>query len=201
MTDFVTFPEVMVTAHRRLPRDIDWLPIAVREIVRRLADEFDTERFTTGMATGGDQLFGAVVKDQQLDLRAAIPYPDQPLDGTGGDHFGPRWTKQQVKDWHILREYAEDTGGTVRVSKCNPRSPGERVAMLHARNDWMLNNTQAVVAIWAPANTVGGTYSCLRKAAGAGKPIILVNLATQTITRPLPRHWAQYLHMPALAQH
>lgn len=201
MSDEV-FPEVMVTAHRKLPRGaVDaWLYRMLYDVVRRLADDFGTERFTTGMATGGDTVFGQVVHAQERPLRAAIPYPDQPLDGTDG-HFGPRWTKQQIADWHTLREYAEDLGGIAYVSKSNPRTFQERVGMLHARNDWMLARTQAVVAIWDPAaaDQRSGTTSCLRKAAGAGRPIILVNLATQAVTRPLPQHWARYLNMPALA--
>lgn len=193
------FPEVMVTAHRRLPKDCGWLLQAVRGIVTKLADEYGTERFTTGLATGGDQLWGASVKTLSHPLRAAIPYPDQPLDGTEG-HFGPKWTKSEQEHWASLKAYAEATGGAELVSERNPRTFKERVTLLHARNDWMLERTQAVVGIWAPANQRSGTGSCLRKAASAGKPIILVNLATKTVTRPLPRHWAQYLNIPALAR-
>lgn len=200
MTDQETFPEVMVTAHRKLPRDAgEWLPLALDQVLQRLACDFGMQRATTGMAVGGDTVWGKVVADCGLQLRAAIPYPDQPLDGTDG-RFGQRWTKQQIADWQQLKDYAERTGGVEYVHDHNPRSSQERVGMLHARNDWMLKRTQAVVGIWAPANIRGGTYSCLRKAAGAGKPIILVNLATRTVTRPLAQHWAKYLNMPALAR-
>lgn len=194
------FGEVMVTAHRKLPRGDaeDWLRRTVDDILRRLTDEYGMQRATTGMATGGDQLWGLTAKDRQIPVRAAIPYPDQPLDGTDG-HFGSRWTKRQVADWHLLREYAEDLGGIHYVSTTNPRTYSERVTMLHQRNDWMLANTDAVVGIWAPGNLRSGTGSCLRKACSAGKPIILVNLATQAVTRPLPHHWAKYLGIPVTA--
>jgi hypothetical protein len=199
MTDEV-FAEVMVTAHRRLPRDASgWLNTAICEVLAKLRQEYGMQRATTGMAPGGDQLFGRGAQDCDIPLRAAIPYPDQPLDGTDG-HFGPKWTKQQIADWHTLRGYAEGTGSIHYVSTVNPRSFDERVRMLHARNDWMLEHTAAVVAIWAPANLKSGTASCLRKAASVGKPIILVNLATQAVTRPLPQHWARYLNIPALAR-
>jgi len=195
------WPEVMVTAHRKLPRGSvdEWLYRAVYDVMRKLADGHGLERATSGLATGGDTVWGQVAMAQQRSLRAAIPYPDQPLDGTDG-HFGPRWTKQQQADWQRLRQYAEDTGGAELVSAHNPRSFNERVALLHARNDWMLERTQAVVAIWAPANLRSGTGNCLRKAAGVGKPIILVNLANQRVTRPLPHHWARYLNMPTLSR-
>ncbi len=196
-----TFPEVMVTAHRKLPKDaVDgWLYKAVYDLMAKLAGEYGLERATSGLATGGDTVWGQVTMDHELPLRAAIPYPDQPLDGTDG-HFGPRWTKQQRADWARLKQYAEDTGGAEQVHDYNPRDFQERVRMLHARNDWMLARTQAVVPIWAPANLNSGTGSCLRKAAGAGKPIILVNLASQRVTRPLLKHWAEYLNMPTLAR-
>lgn len=196
-----TFPEVMVTAHRRLPKGSvdEWLYKTVYDLMAKLAGEYGLEQATTGMATGGDTLWGQVTMAHELPLRAAIPYPDQPLDGTDG-HFGPRWTKQQQTDWARLKQYAQDTGGVHEVHDHNPRDSRERVAMLHRRNDWMLERTQAIVAIWAPANLNSGTASCLRKATSAGKPIILVNLATQRVTRPLPKHWAEYLHMPALTR-
>lgn len=195
------FPEVMVTAHRRLPRGaVDgWLYKTIYDLMAKLAGEYGLERATSGLATGGDTVWGQVTMAHELPLRAAIPYPDQPLDGTDG-HFGPRWTKQQRADWERLKQYAQDTGGAELVSPTNPRTYQHRVDLLHARNDWMLERTDAVVAIWAPANTRSGTGSCLRKAAGAGKPIILVNLATQTVTRPLPHHWARYLNLPMLAR-
>lgn len=196
-----TFPEVMVTAHRRLPKgaEDDWLGQTVIDVLTKLTGEYGLERATTGMATGGDTIFGNAVATRGLPLRAAIPYPDQPLDGSPG-HYGPRWTKQEIADWQLLKEYAEQTGGVDHVHEYNPRSPAERLAMLHARNDWMLERTQAVVGIWAPANTRSGTYSCLRKAASSGKPIILINLATRAVTRPSSKRWAEYLNMPALAR-
>jgi hypothetical protein len=195
-----TFPEVMVTGHRRLPKDAldGWLYRTVQDLMEKLVAEYGMERATSGLATGADTVWGQEAMVHELPLRAVIPYPEQPLDGIDG-RFGPRWTKQQRADWERLKQYAEDTGGVTHVHEYNSRTPGQRVAMLHARNDWMLAHTQAVVAIWAPANVNTGTGSCLRKAARAGKPIILVNLANRAVTRPLPKHWAQYLNMPALA--
>jgi hypothetical protein len=199
-----TFSEVMVTAHRRLPKGCvdEWLRAALINAVAKLRDEYGLERATTGMAIGGDLVFGRVIKNMGLPLRAAIPYPDQPLDGTDG-HFGSIWTKAQRAEWDELEMYADLTGGVHRVSKVNPRSFDERVTMLHRRNDWMLENTQAVIGIWAPnSNPRSGTRSCLRKAVSAGKPIVLVNLVRKTVTRPLPHHMERHFagHRARLAE-
>lgn len=195
------WPEVMVTAHRKLPTGCvdEWLGAALRERLVKLRDDYGLQRATTGMATGGDQLWGVAAMELQIPLRAAVPYPSQPLDGQGEGRFGPRWTKAEQATWHRLKEYAETTGGVEYVHDHDPRSFGERVNMLHKRNDWMLANSTAVVGIWAPANVRSGTGSCLRKAVGAGKPIVLFDLAARTVTRPRPEDWARRLNVPAPA--
>jgi hypothetical protein len=195
------WPEVMVTAHRRLPKGCleKWLGAKLREVMLKLRDEHGMQRTTSGMATGGDQVWAALAMELRVPLRAAIPYPDQPLDGTEG-HCGSKstkWTKEQRSRWAELKAYAEATGGVHHVFDRNPGTYQQRVGMLQARNDWMLERDDAVVGIWAPANLRSGTGSCLRKAFGAGKPIILANLTAETVTRPLPHHWSQYLGAPA----
>jgi hypothetical protein len=201
-----TWPDVMVTAHRRLPKGCvdEWLGAELRRVMTLLRDDFGMQRATTGMATGGDQAWGAVAMEIGMPLRAAIPYPAQPLDGTdiegGGKHFGQKWTKGQQQFWARLKEYAEATGGVEHVFDRNPRSFQERVTMLHQRNSWMLEHNDAVVGVWAPANRRSGTGSCLNKAVGAGIPTILINLTTKSTSRPLPKHWALYLGIPTLAE-
>ncbi len=200
-----TWPEVMVTAHRRLPAGVeDWLDPMLRDLLRRLTGDYGLKQATCGMAAGGDQKFGLAARDLSIPLRAAIPYPSQPLDGQrrddGTDRPGPRWTKQAQRIWAELETYADLTGGVAHVSPTDPVSAGQRVALLHARNDWMLRNTQQVIGIWAPGNLRSGTASCLRKAVSAGFSPILINLASKRLTRPEPKHWAAYLDMPALLE-
>lgn len=185
--------DVMVTAHRRLPKDCvdEWLGRALRERLVKLRDEYGMERATTGMAIGGDMAYADAALELGIPLYAAVPFPGQPH-----DEHGPRWTQAQKQHWH---ELIERSAYVTYVSTTDPLTYGERVRMLHARNDFMLRRTQAVVAIWAPANRTGGTYSCIKKAVGAGLPVIWVNLAGRTVTRPSPRRWAELLGVPALA--
>lgn len=198
------WPEVMVTAHRRLPKNtIGWLEAELPRCLSKLRDEYGMVRATSGMAIGGDHLFALAAAELKIPLRAAIPYPDQPFDGVEG-RFGQRWTRQQRAVWEKLCRYADRTGGVKHVFDQNPRSVGERISMLHKRNDWMLQRSKAVVALWEPEregqpNTVGGTYSCIQKAVGAGMPVILFDLSARTVSMPAPQNWAVRLDSPALA--
>lgn len=197
-------PEVMVTAHRSMSRrTIDWVTHQLPRCLIKLRDECGMIRATSGMARGGDLVFASAAADLGIPLRAAVPYPSQPLDGVDG-RFGQKWSRAQRAAWGQMCAYADATGGLHRVSENDPRSVGERISMLHKRNDWMLQRCQAVVALWEPVrdgrvNAVGGTYSCIEKAVGAGMPVILFDLSAQTVSIPRPQDWAVRLDQPALA--
>lgn len=187
-----TWTGVMVTAHRKLPKGADeWLRPALRERLTKLRDEFGMERAITGMAIGGDTVFADVALELGFPLYGAVPFP-----GQANDQYGPRWTRAQKAHW---AELIERCAHVDYVSPTDPLSYGQRVGMLHARNDFMLAQAAAVCAIWAPANRTGGTYSCIVKAVGAGLPVVLFNLATQTVVRPSRQAWANVLEIPALA--
>lgn len=193
------WPEAMATAHRRLPnKSIGWLQDKLPEYLIKLRDECATDRATTGMAVGGDHLFGFAAEQVNMPLRAAVPYPSQQYDGVNG-RPGRRWTKKQQTDWNHLAGYARATGGLEFCSESDPRSPGERVNLLHKRNDWMLQRSTVVLALWDPEQASGGTYSCIRKAVGAGMPVVLFDLQALTVTLPRPENWARRLGTPALA--
>lgn len=194
----ISWPEVMVTAHRQLPRvSVPWLQEQLPRTLIKLRDQYGMQRATTGMAIGGDQLFGLAAEQIGMPLRAAVPYPCQSLDGQDG-RPGQGWTRQQQTDWAHLCDYARATGGLELVHDREPRSPGERVGMLHRRNDWMLHRSAAVVALWEPGRR-GGTHSCIEKAVSAGMPVILFDLIARTVTMPRPHDWANRLSSPALA--
>lgn len=202
----MSWPEVMVTAHRQMSwQAADWARTELPRVLQRLGAEHGMTRATTGMATGGDQVFGEVVQQLGLPLRAVIPYREQYLDGDGDGRFGRRWSKAQRATWQQLTEYARATGGAHELVDHYPRSYGERVNLLHKRNDWMLARSQAVIALWFPVdkqgqlNNVGGTYSAIVKAVGAGLPVILFDLVRQRVSLPTPEHWADRLDIPVLA--
>jgi len=188
-----TWTHAMVTAHRKLPKGCDeWLRPAIAARLTRLRAEFGTETTTSGMAIGGDMMFADEALKLGFPLTAAVPFPSQ-----ANDEYGPTWSRLQKQRWQQLCDQAVFVK---LVSETDPTTFKQRVAMLHARNDWMLERNQVVLAIWAPGNRRGGTYSCIVKAVSAGKPVILFNLATKAVTRPRPQDWANYLGIPALAR-
>ncbi len=187
-TETEIWPDVMVTAHRKLPKGLvdEWLAGVLRDRIAKLRDEFGMERATTGLAIGGDTVWADIALEMGVPLHGAIPFPSQDA----------KWTKAQKAHYAELKERC----ATLEyVSETDPRSTGEAIRMLHARNDAMLSGTNAVVAIWAPANHTGGTFNCISKAVSAGLPVILVNIAARTVTRPSAARWAELLKAPALA--
>lgn len=187
-----TWTCAMVTAHRKLPKGSDeWLRPALDQRLAKLRDIYGTETFTSGMALGGDMLTAEQALSLDFPLTAALPFPGQAL-----DTYGPKWSQVQQRRWQGLLERASHVE---YVSPVDPISYEQRTRMLHARNDWMLHRNQVVLAIWAPANRTGGTYSCIKKAVAGGRAVILFNLATQTVTMPSPPRWAELLGVPALA--
>jgi uncharacterized phage-like protein YoqJ len=188
-----TWTTAMVTAHRKLPKDAEqWLRPALRARLGKLRADFGTEQVISGMALGGDMMFAEEALELNLPLTAAVPFP-----GQARDEHGPAWSQAQQRRWQSLLDRATCVEW---VSPTDPLSYNERVRMLHARNDWMLQRSQVVLAIWAPANRKSsGTYSCIVKAVSAGKPVILFNLATKTVIRPSRQTWANELGIPALA--
>lgn len=180
--------DVMVTAHRKLPKGCvgQWLGTALRERLIKVRDEYGMQRAICGMALGGDTVFAETALELGLPLYGAVPFPGQ----------AQRWPKVHQRRWRELIERATHVD---YVSERDPQSSSEAAAMLHVRNTFMLKRADAVFAIWAPANTSGGTYNCIKQAVSADKPIILFNLATKTITRPSAQAWAHQLGTPVPA--
>jgi precorrin-6x reductase len=56
------------------------------------------------------------------------------------------------------------------------------VRLLRARNDGMLAEADAVVAVLKPSKTSGGTASAVRKAQAMGLPIVHLNPERRTVT-------------------
>lgn len=191
------WPTAMVTGHRRPPKGCspDWVADRLAYVAEKLRREHGTHTAISGMALFVDQLWAQTALNAGLLLHAAIPYPNQHEDPAAPANQD--WTDEQKTTWRTLCDQATQVD---HVSARDPRNPNERVRMLHARNDFMLAQTRAadgvVVGVWDPEQTRSGTTSCLRKAASAGLPIILVNMVAQTVTMPEPRHWALRLGIP-----
>lgn len=187
------WPVAMVTGHRRVaPADRPWVAEQLSEVATKLRTEHGTETAVSGMALEVDTTWAQIALEQDLKLVAAIPFPSQSCDPAAPAN--QQWTVEQQATWASLVSQAS---AVHMVSDRDPRDFKERVAMLHQRNDAMLRVSQVVVGVWDEGNLRSGTSSCLRKAYGAGLPIILLNLKHRgRPRRPSDQWWSQALQVP-----
>jgi hypothetical protein len=119
-----------------------------------LRDEHGMKVGISGMALGVDTWWAHAVLAAGLELHAYIPFETQ----------ADRWTPVERAEWTRLRGLAT----VVRVVGPNPRDRREAVRLLHARNDAMLAESAAVVAVLLAGKVDGGTASAVRKAEQRG---------------------------------
>lgn len=167
------YPIVCATAHRDLPDGcLPWLRPKLRHVVRHLYAMYETRVFESGMALGGDSEWAEAVLDCGAPLRAVVPFEGQQL----------RWPPPEQVRWQRIIDQARD----VLVLAGPPTSKGHAVGLLHGRNDRMLTDSAALVAIWDPAadRKGSGTFSCVLKAAKRGMPVIHVDPAAMVVHGP-----------------
>lgn len=118
--------------------------------------------FITGMALGVDMDFAEAVlalretTGQPLTLECAIPCPDQTS----------RWYADSVA------RYRDILG---RADKVTMLSDHYYAGCMHARNEYMVNHSDTVLAVWN-GKEEGGTYATMRYVRRAGKPLDLIRV-------------------------
>jgi uncharacterized phage-like protein YoqJ len=161
--------------------------IAVRRALRAKIQQqhFDhqVETFITGMAQGVDLWAGEIVRELaiafslKIRLVAALPFIEQPL----------VWPESAQKRWaKILKGCDEiwltDSNEQVTVEELRarlqplwgtrPEVPGF-AQKLQARNKWMVDRSQAVIAVWD--GTPGGTANCVEYARKKGVHVVTLD--------------------------
>ncbi len=170
MTGEQTWPIVCATGHRPQhlhPALHKWVQAQLGYVVRRLRDCHGTTTAISGMALGVDQWWAWEAVVAGLDLWAYVPFPQQPAP----------WRPDDRARWQWLIEHA---------SRVKTFGRDVDVRMLHARNDGMLADSAAVVAVHRPGKVDGGTATTLRKARSRRMPVILVDPDSRTVTWPAP---------------
>jgi uncharacterized phage-like protein YoqJ len=160
------WPTVMVTGHRPqhlMTVETDWVKAEVSRVVVKLRDEHGMTCGISGMAIGTDLWWAAAVVNAGVRLWAHIPFPGQP----------DRWRQADRAEWVRLRDLADEV--TLYGTAYDVR-------LLHARNDGMLAAADAVVAVWKPSKTSGGTASAVRKARAMGLLVVHLNPERRTVT-------------------
>ena len=138
----------------------------VRARVREKLLELRPDEAISGMAQGLDQWAAEVCCDLGIPFVAAVPFPGQELD----------WP------WPAQQQYYTLLNRATRVHLVCPDPPlnrGEAIERLHARNHWMVEHSDALVAAWDGSK--GGTFECIKYAEKVGRVIHRIGDWTQQV--------------------
>ncbi|GAA5091450.1 NADAR family protein [Nocardia iowensis] len=159
------WPRVALTGHREhliRPGSRDWVRAELDRIAVKLRDEHDTEIASSGLATGSDTWWAESALAAGLTLWGYQPFPEQPA----------RWSAEQQAVHAWLCESAQ------RLVLVGPYPD---VGFFDTRNQLLLTDADAIVAVHDPRITRGGTVSALGRHC-TGIPLITVNLEQHTTT-------------------
>lgn len=126
--------------------------IAHDYLLKPRAEAFRISGVITGMALGWDQRVAEAALMAHIPFVAAIPFAGQEK----------KWPARAQKIYHELLTQAH---GTYVCSE-----GGYDPAKMHTRNEWMVDHSDAVMALWNGDET-GGTAACVRYAQSKQKPI------------------------------
>lgn len=138
----------------------------------KIKDGYDT--FLTGCAMGADLIAADAVLKWRLttypDLRLICvePFPD----------YAARWTGYWREKYERVTNSADEVISTGEVY-----TP----ACYDVRNRYMVDNSQALIAIYNGSET-GGTYNTIRYAMKCGREITVIDVNTMTVHATPPVH-------------
>jgi ribA/ribD-fused uncharacterized protein len=150
---------IAATGHRPqfLPADSHaWIRAELRRVVAKLIAGHGAQTAISGGAMGVDLWWADAAHDAGAAVWLYQPFPQQP----------DRWTPDWRQHHHRVREMASRTATL---------GPQPSTALLYGRNEWMIRDCDAVVAVADPEHTRGGTYHALRHALGY-RPVIYINV-------------------------
>lgn len=120
----------------------------------------DDVQVISGMALGWDQALAQAAHDLRIRYTAALPCEGQ----------ADRWPEASRRQWERLVNQSS------HVYLC---SEGDyRPEMMQIRNEWMVNNSNHVIAMYD--GTAGGTRNCLKYADKLGRSV--TNLYTKYLS-------------------
>lgn len=119
------------------------------------------DKIITGMALGWDTWLARISYKLGIPFIAAVPFIGQES----------IWPKESQKQYNQLLKLASEV---IIVSDGEYSSK-----KLQIRNEWMVNNSDKVLAVWDGSN--GGTGNCVNYAKSINKDIIIINPNTKDI--------------------
>jgi ribA/ribD-fused uncharacterized protein len=164
---------VMCTGHRDQHLDGEqraWMNDQLDRIAAKLITDYGMRIAIHGGAIGADLAWARAADLAGVEaLWAYLPFPQQP----------DKWNETQRRAW---REYAtlRDADEPGRATRVEYLAQEFSVAALHARSDWMIRDSDAVVAVHDPEKATGGTAKAVSKV-GQSKPVIWLNPRARTV--------------------
>lgn len=122
------------------------------ELAEQYLDEVTPDKIISGMALGWDMAWANAGIRLGYPVIAAIPFEGQES----------MWRNESKRDYFKL------------LDKCSEivyvNDPGYAVWKMQSRNEWMVDNSDMVVALWDGSK--GGTANCIRYANKVNKSIV-----------------------------
>lgn len=150
--------KIAITGHRPEQLDEEWTKNAIKEALFALKPEV----IYVGMAAGVDLWAAVIAYHLEIPWICAKPWKTH----------SPRSGDEYMYEW-VLRHAQE----VVNVAE-NESYPGPWV--YHKRNEYMVNNSDEVLAIWN-GSSKGGTAACVRYANRVNKIIHRVDPKDETV--------------------
>lgn len=147
------------TGHRKLgnykiPNPIyNYVKIQTIDILK----EKKPTKIITGMAIGYDQLVAKIAIKLKIPFIAAIPFVGQEL----------LWPKETREHYQDLLSHAEQ----IEVISSGAYASWK----MHARNKWIVNNSNLIIAAYDEELKIGGTFHCVSYTKEQNKPLIIIN--------------------------
>ncbi len=118
-----------------------------------ILDAEKADKVISGMALGFDMALAQAAIYLKTPFVAAIPFVGQEK----------QWPEKSQAYYRNLLEQADE------IAEVSP--PGYEAKKMHIRNEWMVNHTDKVIALWN-GNTSGGTASCVKYAESTNTEIV-----------------------------
>ena len=127
----------------------------IRNALKNKILELKPEKCISGMALGVDQMAAELCIELEIPFIAAVPF-------VGQESVWPEASKLKYKN--IL-----DNAQEVKIVS----EGGYASWKLQKRNEWMVDNSDILIAVWNEGY-VGGTTNCVNYAKSVGKKLALI---------------------------
>ena len=130
-----------------------------RELQRKIV-ELKPKKGVVGMATGTDMWSGWIFVKVGVPFIAACPYQGQER----------KWREDQQRSYRDLLSKADE----LLFLYDPPTSDRDAAEKLQKRNEWMVDNSDVLLAVWDGVRK-GGTWNCIKYAEKVGRPWVRID--------------------------